>query len=157
MRASRHRSALVFLVAFAFTGCSAPGVNVPPATQVRDARAPRAKLPAPVTEVPQSKGKQDLERGIENYEEGAYKAAAKQFQAALDLGLAARSDQATAHKYLAFVACVSGREASCRDEFRKALEADPQLDLEPAEAGHPIWGPVFRTVKAELAGKAKRK
>jgi len=25
---------------------------------------------------------------------------------------------------------------------------DPTMDLAPAEAGHPIWGPIFRAVKA---------
>jgi hypothetical protein len=36
----------------------------------------------------------------------------------------------------------------CRDEFRAALDIDPSMQLEPAEAGHPVWGPVFRSVKA---------
>ena len=35
------------------------------------------------------------------------------------------------------------------------------FDLTPAEAGHPIWGPVFRAVKADVAkadaAKAKGK
>ena len=110
-----------------------------------------AKSPAP------SKGEQELERAIKGYEEGTYKNAARQFQAALDLGLDAKSNQATAHKYLAFIACVSGREKSCRDEFRKALEADPAFDLAAAEVGHPIWGAAFRSVKADTAMKAKSK
>jgi len=44
--------------------------------------------------------------------------------------------------------CVSGRTAACREEFRKALTMDPDVELSPAEAGHPTWGPVFRSVKA---------
>jgi hypothetical protein len=36
----------------------------------------------------------------------------------------------------------------CRDEFRKVLEIDPSFDLRDDEAGHPTWGPVFRSVKA---------
>ena len=35
----------------------------------------------------------------------------------------------------------------CRDEFRRALAVDPALELAPAEAGHPVWGPIFRSVK----------
>ncbi len=103
------------------------------------------------------KGEQALERGVKSYEDGEYKTAAKQLQTALDLGLDARRDQAKAHKYLAFINCVSGREKSCRDEFRKALDADPKFALEPAEAGHPVWGPVLRSIKAERAAKAKSK
>jgi hypothetical protein len=53
-----------------------------------------------------------------------------------------------AHKYLAFIHCVSDRAAACRDEFRKALAIDSKLNLTAAEAGHPTWGPVFRSVKA---------
>lgn len=105
----------------------------------------------------QGKGEQELERATRSYEEGAYRNAARQFQAALDLGLRTKFDQAAAHKYLAFINCVSGREKLCRDEFRKALEVDPGFELAPAEIGHPIWGPVFRSVKAEAAAKVKAK
>ena len=53
-----------------------------------------------------------------------------------------------AHKYLAFIHCVSGRQRPCRDEFRKAIEINPSMELEPSETGHPIWGPEFRSAKA---------
>ena len=121
------------------------------------AQPPTAPFAAPPPSTPApGKGEQELARGIRSYEDGEYKKAAKQLQNALDLGLDAKSDQAKAHKYLAFITCVSGREKSCRDEFGKALAADPQFDLDPAEAGHPLWGPVWRSVKTERAGKAKR-
>ncbi|GAO35531.1 hypothetical protein SCT_0921 [Sulfuricella sp. T08] len=95
------------------------------------------------------KAEQELSTGITNYEDGNYKAAAKSLQSALDSGLTFDSDAARAHKYLAFIHCLSNREKQCRDEFRKALEKDHKFDLDPAEAGHPIWGPVFRSVKVE--------
>ena len=115
----------------------------------------RRRLPLP-PHVP-SKSEQDLDKGIRSYEDGEYKTSAKQLQAALDLGLDAARDRARAHKYLAFIACVSGRKKACRDEFNKALDADPKFDLEPAEAGHPIWGPVWRSVKTARAVKPKTK
>jgi Tfp pilus assembly protein PilF len=96
-----------------------------------------------------SKANQALSTGIQNYEDGNYKTAAKDLQSALDLGLTFDSDAVQAHKYLAFIHCLSNREKQCRDEFRKALEKDSKFDLKPEEAGHPIWGPVFRSVKAE--------
>ena len=40
------------------------------------------------------------------------------------------------------------RNGPCREEFRKALAIDPSMDLAPAEAGHPAWGPTFRSLKA---------
>lgn len=94
-----------------------------------------------------SNGDEALAAGIKQYEEGKYADASKQLQAAIQQGLSA-SDEVKAHKYLAFINCVSDRLASCREEFRKALRIDPGMELSPAEAGHPSWGPVFRAVKA---------
>jgi len=78
----------------------------------------------------------------------------KSFTAALDHGVLTRPEQGNARKHLAFIHCASGREAQCRDEFRKALEIDPDFDLTTAEAGHPIWGPVYRDVRAQLSAPA---
>ncbi len=94
-----------------------------------------------------SNGDASLAAGIQQYEAGKYAEASKQLQAAIDQGLSA-SDEVKAHKYLAFIHCVSNRLASCREQFRMALRIDPSMELTPAEAGHPSWGPVFRAVKA---------
>lgn len=93
------------------------------------------------------KAEQDLAAGVREYEDHNYTEASRSLQASLDAGLKSKSDQIKAHKYLAFIHCVSARERQCRDEFRKALKIDPAFELEPAEAGHPNWGPVFRSVK----------
>jgi Tfp pilus assembly protein PilF len=162
-RFSRRRI-LALLLALTCAGCSVPVVNEPAelskgvAASKNKGEPEPAKEPAMPPQIPTpSKSEQELERGIKSYEEGQYKTAARHLQAALGAGLDAKRDQARAYKYLAFIACVSGREKLCRDAFYKALDADPKLDLEPAEAGHPIWGPVFRSVKAERAAKAKPK
>lgn len=89
---------------------------------------------------------QDLAKGIKSYEEGDYTSAIPMLQHALQDGLVSKS-QANAYKYLAFIHCVSGREKQCHDVFKKALEVDPAFDLQSAEAGHPVWGPVFRNIK----------
>ena len=94
------------------------------------------------------KGTPDLANGIKQYEDANYSEAARLLQSALDQGLA-RDDQVKAHKYLAFIHCVSGRERSCRDEFRAALKINPSFELAANEAGHPIWGPAFRSVKGQ--------
>lgn len=94
------------------------------------------------------KGEADLASGIKQYEDGNYSAAARLLQSSLDQGLG-RNDQVRAHKYLAFIHCISGRERRCRDEFRAALKIDPSFELAANEAGHPIWGPAFRSVKGE--------
>lgn len=91
----------------------------------------------------------NLSAGLRAYEEGQYKVAASRLQEALDDGLAFTTDQVTAYKYLAFVHCATGQTELCRVEFRKAFEIDPSFSLTKAEAGHPIWGPIYRSVKSE--------
>jgi Tfp pilus assembly protein PilF len=95
-----------------------------------------------------SQGEPQLKSGIKLYEDGRYKEATTSFQGAISAGLSS-ADEVTANKYLAFISCVSSRERQCRAYFTRALELDPSFNLEPAEAGHPIWGPVFRSVKAK--------
>ena len=99
--------------------------------------------------LPLKKGEQMLSAGIKNYEEGNYKKAAKNLQDSLDAGLSNKNDQVKAHKYMAFIHCASGRQSQCRDSFKKALEINPDFKLAPAEAGHPIWGPVFQGIRPQ--------
>ncbi len=94
---------------------------------------------------------QKLSSGVKNYEDGDYKSSMEDLQKALEMGLSNKNNQVRAHKYLAFIHCISAREKQCRDEFKKALEIDPAFDLKAAEAGHPVWGPVFRSVKGKSA------
>ncbi|OGS99397.1 MAG: hypothetical protein A3F73_00780 [Gallionellales bacterium RIFCSPLOWO2_12_FULL_59_22] len=98
-----------------------------------------------------SLAEQKLSSGIKNYEDGDYNNALDALHSALEMGLSKKSDQVLAYKYSAFVHCISGRDRQCRDAFRKALEIEPAFELQPAEAGHPMWGPVFRSVKGKFA------
>jgi Tfp pilus assembly protein PilF len=91
-----------------------------------------------------------LNYGVLSYEEGNYQASIMALQGVLETGLSGKPEQVKAYKYLAFIQCVSGREAMCRDYFKKALEIDPGFNLDSAEAGHPIWGPAFRSVKSKF-------
>jgi Tfp pilus assembly protein PilF len=94
-----------------------------------------------------TKAQATLSTGLKQYEDGQYAESLKNLQSAIQQGLGER-DRVKAHKHVAFIHCASNRERQCRDEFRKALAVDPALDLAPEEAGHPIWGPIFRSVKA---------
>ena len=94
-----------------------------------------------------TKAQQALNAGLKQYEDGQYAESLKNLQSAIQQGLGKR-DEVNAHKHVAFIHCASNRERQCRDEFRKALAADPAMDLAPEEAGHPVWGPIFRSVKA---------
>ena len=167
---AKHRGSIAIAFALMCAACATPTANesdapANPPLKERAATPPGAPPPEVRPAAPRdpaaavrekSRAEQDFERGVKSYEDGDYKSAARQLQSALSLGLPAFPDQATAHKYLAFIACASGRQQPCRDQFRKALEADGNFNLTPAEAGHPVWGPVFRSVKAELT-KARPK
>jgi len=103
------------------------------------------------------KAEQSLNKGVLQYEDGDLKAAHKSLQEALSLGLTFDSEKVSAHKYLAFIYCASNQEKQCRDEFRRAFEIDPSFKLDRTEIGHPLWGPVFNGVRAELLSKGKIK
>lgn len=82
--------------------------------------------------------------GLRAYDDGQYPQAEQQLQLALKTGLASPKDRAAAHKHLAFIYCTSQRTAQCESAFRAARQADPSFALTRAEAGHPMWGAVYR-------------
>lgn len=94
-----------------------------------------------------------LTEGLKQYDAGNYDAAMKGFLVALDSGVLGVAQQLNARKHMAFLHCISSREANCKEEFEKAFSLDPKFDLSAAEAGHPTWGPVFRNVKSELEAR----
>jgi Tfp pilus assembly protein PilF len=82
--------------------------------------------------------------GLKAYDDAQYEAAERQFREALSAGLASPKDRAEAHKRLAFIHCAAARLVECEAEFRRARAAEPAFGLDAAEAGHPVWGPVYR-------------
>ncbi len=89
--------------------------------------------------------------GMRAYEEGQYAASERELGAALAAGLKHSRDRAAAHKWLAFIQCSTDRMALCEQSFKAAKQADPTLVLSKAEAGNPLWGPVFKRVEATPA------
>lgn len=110
--------------------------------------APPLPPPAPVglADLMERPAERALVEGIRLYDNGQYPAAEAALRRALDAGLATARDQASAHKLIAFITCTSAREADCEAAFRAALAADPAFTLARAEAGHPMWGPVWTRV-----------
>lgn len=156
---------VLVIAAMALTGCLATAPKSEPSaesaerspTEVKAAGSAGESKPAkPGPGLFESKSGYALSTGLGEYADGQFAEAAKNLQSALDLGLSS-SDQIKAHKHLAFIHCISGRKRQCRDEFLKALAINPSLNLEPAEAGHPTWGPVFKSAKALSAKKAPAK
>lgn len=112
--------------------------------------APKPVAPQITEETLRTRAREQLASGVKLYETGDFEAAMKGLQASLDHGLLEKTEQARARKYLAFIHCLGSREAQCSAEFRRAFEIDQSFALTPAEDGHPIWGPVYRTTRATL-------
>lgn len=155
---------LSLLAAFLGAGCASnpsasgnrPAAATPTASTEKPAeKAPESRPSEPVKTVAQRKAEAELARGVGAYDNGDYKAAGQSLQLALDQGLASKLDQAKAYKYLAFIACAGNQIDVCKAQFRKALAASPRLALSKAEAGHPVWGPAFKEVKAEKLQRPK--
>jgi Tfp pilus assembly protein PilF len=94
--------------------------------------------------------------GMRLYEEGSFERAESSLRAALAQGLSDPHDAATAHKYLAFLACAFNRVAECEQQFREAFAADRGFALSDIEVGHPIWGPVYRRVVGAQQAEVKK-
>ena len=119
---------LVFVLALA--GCATP----PPPS------------PSGLAELMERPGERALVEGIRAYDDGQYPQAEAALRKALSASLASARDRASAHKLLAFITCTSDRLAECEAAFRAAKAADPGFTLNRSEAGHPLWGPVYRKV-----------
>ena len=102
--------------------------------------------PAPVgvLDVSARPAERALLAGLKAYDDAHYDSAERLFREALGAGLAQQRDRAEAHKRLAFLHCAAGRLADCEAEFRLARKADRSFALDKSEAGHPVWGPVYK-------------
>jgi len=138
------------------TGSKEAGTAAKPTTtkpEQEQTTAPAAKTDADVAAANARKAQASLNAGLKAYDNGDYKVAGSRLQGALDLGLASKTDQVTAYKYLAFLACASNQRETCKQHFRRAFAINPRFKLSPTEAGHPVWGPAFKEVVAERAAK----
>ena len=104
--------------------------------------APQAPPPG-LTDLVERPAERALMGAMRAYDDADYPAVERQVNEALKLGLRSARDLATAHKLRAFVYCTSNRLPACEAEFRAARAADPGFVLSHAEAGHPVWGPVY--------------
>jgi Tfp pilus assembly protein PilF len=120
--------ALLILLA----GCAAPP------------RPPAPAAPGGLAELMERPAERALVEGIRAYDDGQYAPAEAALRKALAAGLASGRDRASAHKLLAFITCTSERLAECEAAFRAARSADAGFALSRSEAGHPLWGPVYR-------------
>jgi Tfp pilus assembly protein PilF len=99
--------------------------------------------PVGLTDLTERPAERALMGALRAYDDADYPAVERQSNEAMKLGLRSNRDVATAHKLRAFVYCTSNRLAACEAEFRGARAASPAFVLSHAEAGHPVWGPVY--------------
>ena len=104
---------------------------------------PQQQTPVGLTDLSERPAERALMGAMRAYDDADYPAVERQANEAMKLGLRSNRDVATAHKLRAFVYCTSNRLAACEAEFRAARAADPAFTLSKAEAGHPVWGPVY--------------
>lgn len=130
---NRHslRTCVLLSVAMLVAGCSATSMHE-----------------RGLDEYAQGRGERMLVQGIRAYENGELKKANDHLAQALGEGLLFDKDKVTAYKYLAFIDCSLGRERQCREDFIAAVALNPDMQLSAAESGHPVWGPIFKSVKA---------
>jgi hypothetical protein len=124
---------LTLTFTLALQGCATPPPPEPPAPKVE---APPERIAAP--------GEAALAQGIKLYQAAQYGEAETQLKLSLQQGLMLGPDRAAAHRYLAFIYCTSKRESLCAAAFKAARQADPAFVLSKSEAGHPLWGKVYR-------------
>jgi Tfp pilus assembly protein PilF len=101
-----------------------------------------------LSEVMQRPAERALLTGVRAYDDGQYADAERELNRALSAGLSSAKDRALAQKHLAFVYCSSQRMKPCESAFRAARAADAEFALSRAEAGHPLWGPIYKRVAA---------
>jgi Tfp pilus assembly protein PilF len=131
MAATARLVCAIIAVAIALAGCAAK---------------PPPPPPGGLADLMERPAERSLFEGIRAYDDGQYPQAEAALRKALDSGLRSGRDQASAHKLLAFITCTSERLAECEAAFRAARAADPGFALSRSEAGHPVWGPVYKKV-----------
>jgi hypothetical protein len=118
------------------------------------------KPPEPVaaaTEPVKPPGEVALSEGSALYEKGDYRGAIRKLSTARDTLDDSSAQKKTSLRLLAFSYCVTNQKPLCRQQFNALLKIDPSFELAKAEAGHPLWGPVFKEAKLAVAPAAPKK
>ncbi|HYC41412.1 MAG TPA: TssQ family T6SS-associated lipoprotein [Noviherbaspirillum sp.] len=105
----------------------------------------------PVISAPEAQSQ--YQQGLSNYRESKFDAALGNFTAAVASRSLKPAEANIARKHVAFIHCAAGREMPCREQFQAILQSDPGFELALAEAGHPQWGPIWRSVKGAVEEK----
>ncbi|RPH63921.1 MAG: type VI secretion protein [Burkholderiales bacterium] len=103
-----------------------------------------------------SPAQQKLADGVALYDKGDFASAIRTLQST-EIAEGDVETRVRANKYLAFSYCVTQRRALCRRSFDTALRLDDAFELEPVEAGHPVWGPVYAQARKAAGQRRDRR
>ena len=89
-----------------------------------------------------------LKKGIDSYFKGKYDDAVTEINTALEKGLREKEDRVKAYRFLAYTHVAKEEKGEAKREFKKALELDPKMELDPVYVSPKIIE-VFKEVKGE--------
>ncbi|MFY3683674.1 TssQ family T6SS-associated lipoprotein [Achromobacter xylosoxidans] len=118
---------------FVLAGCA----GLPPASAPDRAPTPQAL--------------EQLQQVRDQYSAGHYGEVIRGVARSDELAASSKAVRIEAYKLQAFSYCVSRYAQLCEDSFSRILQIDPNFELAPNEAGHPVWGPVFQRAKSQAA------
>ena len=131
----------------ACSGC-ARGVAIALAAWLLAAlRAARRRRRSALLDVSARPAERALLAGLKAYDDAQYDSADRLFREALAAGLASPRDRAEAHKRLAFIHCASRPPRRLRGRVQARAPGRPHFALDKSEAGHPVWGPVYKKLQ----------
>jgi len=124
-------------------------------SEVAPAKPPESRAAQISSDTPTSNtGVTAVERrfaeGLSKYNDGQYSESIRIFRESI-FKRAWPELQVRSLKYLAFSYCVNNNANQCKRTFAELIKIEPNFDLNDAERGHPLWGPVFQQAKAESA------
>lgn len=111
-----------------------------------------AGLPASAPDhAPTPQALEQLQQVRDQYSAGHYGEVIRGVARSDELAASSKAVRIEAYKLQAFSYCVSRYAQLCEDSFSRILQIDPNFELAPNEAGHPVWGPVFQRAKSQAA------
>ncbi len=89
-----------------------------------------------------------LKKGVDNYFKGKYDEAVTEINSALEKGLKEKEDRVKAYRFLAYTHVAKEEKEEAKRQFKKALEIDPKMELDPVYVSPKIIE-VFSEVRGE--------
>ncbi|MBI5181425.1 MAG: LysM peptidoglycan-binding domain-containing protein [Nitrospirae bacterium] len=117
-----------------------------PAKELQKENAVQRKEEIKTEPRPKDENQLLLKKGIDSYFKGNYDDAVAEINTALEKGLKEKEDRVKAYRFLAYTHVAKEEKDEAKKQFKKALELDPKIELDPVYVSPKIIE-VFREVK----------